>query len=537
MELTESYIQSLNEVYFGRTDGIQAIHNQLSLLRKKYIGTSTIPVNDKDLIKLNDLISKEFGFGRFNLQIVYDIVPAAHTVPMTYKYNIPSSHLNASKDYIVDKTGYRFKPDANLVCVTTMTTGLIFNNYFTDDEIMASLLYELGTVFYICFSDANAVLASIHSATAFATAMSNFIIHFYYIDTIGDAIEQSSRAKTLAFVDPFANRSPEKLEEFKKLISSMTPNEITKFLQSRFANKDIQAHNALWANRSKNASEYIKTGWFIYSLMELFDNTEAHKRMVALFKSDYENKPHIRSMAIGFVDHVKLVIKMIISAAANVIGQIFTILGSAKEKVSSALQSMGVMDFIVPYKVAIENAKNPLNWLSTIFDYKVNVAAGSFPTMYGYGAAEVTYFEKMKSNKQVTLVRHAIKKIPWIGVVYDCILLPAKIINGVFDNSPNGVARCMDQIKNLEYELSKQNLDAITKAQIQNDLVACKKALVKLTDISNGVKDPDILKKLYNKLLRDCLGSVGLKDAVINANSENRFKEYDDTYMTKLSQK
>jgi hypothetical protein len=114
----------------------------------------------------------------------------------------------------------------------------------------------------------------------------------------------------------------------------------------------------------------------------------------------------------------------------------------------------------------------------------------------------------------------------------DLITTPAQIINGVFDPKPDGISRAYDKIKMLEYELSKTDLDPKMRAVIQSDLDLCKKNIKSLVDISKGVKDPDILRKMYNRTLGSVADGTNLKSFIFD--DKNKFQKYDDYYNTKL---
>ena len=48
-----------------------------------------------------------------------------------------------------------------------------------------------------------------------------------------------------------------------------------------------------------------------------------------------------------------------------------------------------------------------------------------------------------------------------------------------------------------------------------------------------GIKDPDIIKRLYNKFLQDCFDGTDIKDRLFN--NLNKFKEYNKNYNRLIS--
>ena len=512
--LSEEYLQTLQEVYFGKSITLQQAENLLDNMRKEYMsGSPRIPKNDPNLLQFNALIMQFFGLGGFMLKVSLDPVPAISSIPMTYNRKI-----KFTDSYIVDPDSYRFKKEAGYTCIINVTTGMIFSDHFTTEEIMAAILYELGYMFFGCFSNSNAILANVKSATNLATAIASIVQQMFYVEKIGKWVEDMILSKKLVN-SPFQEMTPEQAENFRGIIANWTPE-----FYAQWEKKWLEERNTKVKQFVKGYANKFTAGLRGVTLGMIVSNSRLVNMFKDTFKNDYAQNNGIRSVAVTFVNYVKIAINYIMAGVNSMTMRALRMVGSTGLG-GSILHTLGVYDMIVPYRSAIETAKNPMNWISMPINYKASLAAGNFPTMYGYGAAEISYFQKMQSNNKIGLVKHFLKTCPWMGVVFDVAVLPARILNGVFDQSPNGVARCMDQIKMLEVELAKQSLTPELRSRISQDIADCKQALSKLTDISNGVRDPDILQKIYNKVLVDCLGSVGLKDAMFNNTS--RFEEWD----------
>ena len=80
-----------NENYIGKTKELQEIEKQLSIVRKKRMGTYVLDnkINlDKDMLKLNRMIEQYFGFGTFSLNIIGVPVENAFTCPIDMRYDV-----------------------------------------------------------------------------------------------------------------------------------------------------------------------------------------------------------------------------------------------------------------------------------------------------------------------------------------------------------------------------------------------------------------------------------------------------------------
>ena len=500
--LTEEYLELLNEVYFGKTDSILEIEETLDKIRKSYIGTNNIPKNDSIVNKFNKLIAKQFGLKYFVLSIIFDPVPGMTSVPITTKLFSNDSNI------IIDKDTYKFKPESGCTCILNITTGLIFSKEFTTEEIMAGILYQLGYMFFSGFSKNNSILANIYTATNIATSIANTVQQIYYTKNVGSFIEKKIINRLWVDADKLTSLPKEELiKMFPKMdIANMTPEDIAKGMQvfSDFQNNELK--KAAHFN-----SSIIANSLLVKIIISCCTENPLYKWFINLFKKEYENDSKVKSVSIGFIEYIKLFFSKTIDGINSIINKAVAIIGSG--------QTFGLIDLLSSCKTTIAAMKNPLNWLFTPIAYNIDVGANNFATMYGYSAAQISYFEKMNSNNNVKLLGYFIKKHSWLGLIYDVVMLPSKILSSVFDYTPSGLARCVNQIKYLENELAKQDIPSEVRQSISSDIATCYNALNKLKDISKSIKDPDIIKKLYNKALYDCLGSVGLKDELLNINN------------------
>ena len=512
------YLMTMDEVYFGKTQSIAAIEQQLDLCRKKYIGTRLMPNQDSDFMKLNHMIEDQFGFGNFCLYVTFDPIAAAATMPIEFNLSIDKKDNN----YIVDAHSYRFKKEYNYTCMVIMTTGLIFNPEFTTEEIMACLLYELGQNFYSCFSHSNAILSNVYSITSIASAIADAVQ--LYLGLSGAAQKQIDAGQAKA-AQNMTNADLASNPDVQNALRVTSPEKVAEYIKSNNqANLNKIKSNDPYPSKVKN----WVNGLFAGGILANFVVSPLYLKLQKTLREKFSTNSAVQSSMISLWNYITLAGKYVL----NNIVSLYDL--SARFLSGTLFKAMTIVDCIVPLKSFITLAKNPMSWLSQPVNFKVEQAANNFPTMYGYSAAMVSYFEKMKTTKKVEWLSHFVKNNPFIGVMYDTLLLPSKIIFSVFDSNPHNISRCHDQIKLLEAELNKQNLPPKMRTTIMKDIQACKDQIKKLTDISRGVDDPDIAKKLFSKALEDFFGGIGLRERLFS--SKSRFEEYDANVKSKMAE-
>ena len=142
----------VNEVYFG-DESIKEIQTLLGEIRhrhlKKAIDMVSKNINkDRDLHKLNKMIAKKFGFKNFALLIIDLKAVNAFTAPISRNKNI-----DMTKHVISDKNGFKYDKGAKFECVVGVYSGIFLNEAFSDREVMAVILHEIGHSFELVLDD------------------------------------------------------------------------------------------------------------------------------------------------------------------------------------------------------------------------------------------------------------------------------------------------------------------------------------------------------------------------------------------------
>lgn len=132
----------LNEVYFGEPPELLDAVVHLRNFRRKYMSMTKRVLGtwnaDPDLDKFNQCIAKAFGFRDFYLQVEHGLVCNAYT------YGCKLMLSNESRNVKIYRTPKGFKYNNTLSAIVYVYTEIIFNKEFTDREVMAVILHEIG---------------------------------------------------------------------------------------------------------------------------------------------------------------------------------------------------------------------------------------------------------------------------------------------------------------------------------------------------------------------------------------------------------
>ena len=131
-----------NEVYIGRTPEIQQMCDTMGEARELYM-KHKVGAARKKLYEIDSMIENYFGFKTFSLDLISDPSINACTFPA-----VSSVDVNVAEAlYTTSKDGYKFKKEAGIGAISRITTGLFGNSNFTNDEVFAVFLHEVGHSF------------------------------------------------------------------------------------------------------------------------------------------------------------------------------------------------------------------------------------------------------------------------------------------------------------------------------------------------------------------------------------------------------
>lgn len=400
---------SINESYVGVTKETQAIIDQLSIFRNKHM-TQTRDIHffdnaadmasintDPELIKLNRMFEEEFGFETFCLYISASVSANA----MTYPAPFTSSKKFRKSDLIKKSNGQiAYKKSAKAVFLMYINAGLILNNLYSDREVMAIILHEIGHNF------------------------SFFLTQSVWIQT---SIQRILKYPVILIM----------------LLSKMQSGDIATILDPlKLSDEGILIIDNL--KKTIYADEGLR---YAYNLITLVKSTAGHinEELSKLFLP---------------VFGVQIIIQSL-------------------------------------YNLAI----NPLNIFAGYTNEKL---ADNFATVYGLGNELSTALVKFgRISDDALLSSKVISKVAPINWMYDLLTIPVMAVAYTADPHPTDAARLNNQIKYMEAELNKMNIDPKMKKEMELALVELRKTEMdfkQVHSVSSAIKD------VYNIMILDLFG-------------------------------
>lgn len=382
----------LSEAYFGKSKDIQAIETHLGVFRNKYKGTNTYFGNyseNPELQKLNRLFEKAFGFHCFSINIIRQQLANAYTIPISVKWDTGNTFNPAKLKSlaVVDSTGLKYKKDNNLVVICNITAGIMFSDIYTDGEVLAIILHEIGHNF------AEALDSGI--------SLNNMILSY--------------------------------------LIILFT---ILDMMQGRINLNGVINFNAL-----------DKLGIDI-------------KKWIA------ENcKP--------------------IGAIAVIMSGFFGLIQDGLMNINYLLQSF------VPSAILQQIPSKIMCMIIKPTAYRNEKIADRFATMYGYGPELSSALSKLETVGSGITIKQQMDEVPVIGFILNLVPTFAKICITPFDEHPMWSERLEDQIRALEYELKKADLDPKMKKEIESEVKQIRDLKKKIISGANDISDANSLNKAW----------------------------------------
>ena len=144
----------LNEVYFGK-ESIKSFQDAFSKVRKKIKGK---PVNsstniDPEILKFNRIAESTFGFKSYALYIQYSYLPNAYAFPVDTFYT-PEERKRILNSLTADASGFKYKkvfPGVSFIMA--INAGMIDDDRYSDEELVAVMLHEVGHSFFEAVTD------------------------------------------------------------------------------------------------------------------------------------------------------------------------------------------------------------------------------------------------------------------------------------------------------------------------------------------------------------------------------------------------
>lgn len=201
----------LNEAYVGKTPILEAIENKIGELRKK-VKYSNANDTLKETLEINRLFEKQFGMNTFALHIYPSDFVNGFTHVIANNFDIAAEVTMHDMVEANATDGYRFKEGNGFVIIINLASQLFTDPQYTNAEILAVMLHELGHNF------ADAIYDEIEYANkSMMNAYYKYLVHMvtlYAITIVG--IPTAIKIKKM--LKEYTNRNRQKVEKKSQVV-------------------------------------------------------------------------------------------------------------------------------------------------------------------------------------------------------------------------------------------------------------------------------------------------------------------------------
>lgn len=155
------YLQMLDEAYYGKTPDLLKIEKKIGEIRQKYSHNPSKVNTSKEREELEKLFCETFGFEECQFTVDMSGLPNACTIPISI-----TDFGSSDKLISTSSSGIKFKKEAKAYVFITITKGLLFSFDYTDGEIVAVLMHEVGHNFQGALSPNNRTIRNVYNIIA-----------------------------------------------------------------------------------------------------------------------------------------------------------------------------------------------------------------------------------------------------------------------------------------------------------------------------------------------------------------------------------
>lgn len=462
----ENNLHLLDEVYIGKTPRLQMIEKLLDKMRRDKNGNlikhelisdnEFISGKNTNLNKICRLLEQEFGFESAGILIVANEEINAFAMTLNMRSGL-GAFYRFGDNIESSSSGVRFKKSSHVTLIIGIYTGLLFNDKFTSEEILAVILHEIGHNFFAKLSGPNApVLSEILVSLKTLSDIYRYIGNVINSDKNKELDKESMDKIT---TNAFAN-----------LISVPATIGLSK------ATKEITKNRVL-----SLALNFVN--YFFY-----VRNT--YKRI--LLKSDF----------------VKGIISLLKNKKIRYIYEIFSIKRRIKEE----------------YLYII----TPKELIRTIFTRPQEAYSDKFAVMYGYGPELSSWFLKCKHDYRDNQIIY--DKLPAIfSHIVKLWYLPVRFAITPISDHGDAITRSYENLKALEYELEKNNVDPKFIESVRRDIDEIKNVMKEQAKIIAKIDNKDLADQIYyTSMLK--VNEIANRTGVKKAINKKTFEGYDKAF-------
>ena len=224
-------IQAIKEVYFGENE-IAKLQQQFTLFRARCFKERKFTKKEntyEEIFKFNRMVEKVFGFETFALQIDMGDYQNAFTLPLSTKLDLNRTDRNVK----YNKNHMKFDKDVGYSCIVIITYGLLMNERYTDRELFAILLHEIGHNFSEAINKTGTLFGNINKGfiiynIVMSSILAVLVYPIYSLNSIGNIIGSTNTMQKfiinveeyIAKEYPIFTSTMDTISRFSEVISS-----------------------------------------------------------------------------------------------------------------------------------------------------------------------------------------------------------------------------------------------------------------------------------------------------------------------------
>lgn len=394
-------VEFVNEAYVGKTPTLEKIEQKIGEMRAKvkYSGANNTL---KETLEINRLFEEQFGMEVFALKIYPSATPNGYTMVVGRNFDIAEYEDLPSMVEADPKNGYRFKKDNGFCIIMYIASSIMMDPNYTDAEILAIMLHELGHNFADCiYNDIN--IANKDMMNTYRKSMV-YICILYAITIVGIPVAAKLFADYIKNLYELNNRRKRKKEKKNQKIGKGKLSAMIRGMKAKL--NDVSSLVAGILFRISGAASTYKRNVEIYG-----DKTKAR-------------------------------------------------------------QSLGRQNEII---------------------------ADKFAGIYGYGPDQATALLKLESTPSGS--EKFVDKLGNFGKSMNDKYTEAMLAMNDYDVHPQVIQRIFEEIKLLENELKKEDLDPKMKAVIQEQLQQLRDIIKLATTVNEDMSNREKARTLYNQYM------------------------------------
>ena len=469
----------LSEVYFGKNEDMERLEKSVINMRKvarkkRFDMRSTDPCVEEFCTTVEDI----FGFETVGVSIKATNEINAACYPIGQRIGKEYSEKIIKDNLIADEKTFKFRKEAHFSVLFIINLGLLMDERFTDSEVTAVLIHEIGHNFSDCFNPNKVEVRGFWTFRILGTLLSGYVEALEFVKAkikIGKLIKDNDINVENPKTD-IDYKFALGLNTINKGLSKTIAKYITSAVQQAVFNSSIFIDKAIKLTKMKEKSKF-GLGFFL------------------------------RSLSIS--EEIFINIKEFISLGPSSIVNIFDPIQNLMDKTS-----------LYQYVLTMPSRGK---------SYKDEKLADKFVAVYGYGVELSSFLKKIEYNSATGIrTRDIITSTPILGLYYNVTKMPGLLVTDLLSTHPNSVNRVKSNIDTLEKELQRTDLRKKQKDVIQSNIDESRKILDQMITVTdNPFTDTFIGKKIYYGILYHLCGG-DVRDIVLNIKDDDMDTIYDD---------